>query len=168
METKEAILELRNNLNLSQNEFAERLFVTRQAVSRWENGGTVPNTDTLKLIAKTFDVSADYLLGRPIGQCQSCGMILIKNSDKGTEGDGRKSEEYCAFCYQQGRFVQDLTIEELIEHNLQDLDRWNQETGLHLTEQEARAELQKFLPTLKRWKAKDSGEEENQAVTSPK
>lgn len=167
METRNAILELRRYLNLSQKEFAEKLLVTRQAVSRWENGDTIPNTDTLKLIAKTFDVSVDYLLGRPIGQCQSCGMILIKNSDKGTESDGRKSEEYCAFCYQQGRFTQDLTIEELIEHNLQDLDSWNRETGLHVTEQEARVELQKFLPTLKRWKAKES-KEGNQVVTSPK
>ena len=85
METKNTILELRKYLNLSQNEFAEKLSVTRQAVSRWENGDTVPNIDTLKLIADTFDVSVDFLLGRFIRQCQSCGMLLIKNSDKGTE-----------------------------------------------------------------------------------
>ena len=133
--------------------------ITRQAVSRWENGETIPNTDTLKLIAETFNVSVDYLLGHPTGQCQSCGMVLIKDSDKGTESDGRKSEEYCVFCYQHGQFTQDISIEELIERNLQDLDSWNQENGLHLTEQEARAELQKFLPTLKRWRTKD-GEEE--------
>lgn len=150
------ILELRKGLSLSQDEFAEKLLITRQAVSRWENGETIPNTDTLKLIAETFNVSIDYLLGHPSGQCQSCGMVLIKDSDKGTESDGRKSEEYCAFCYQQGRFIQDLTIEELIEHNLQDLDNWNQETGLQLTKQEARAELLKFLPTLKRWRQKES------------
>ena len=150
------ILELRKGLSLSQDEFAEKLLITRQAVSRWENGETIPNTDTLKLIAETFNVSIDYLLGHPSGQCQSCGMVLIKDSDKGTESDGRKSEEYCAFCYQQGRFIQDLTIEELIEHNLQDLDNWNQETGLQLTKQEARAELLKFLPTLKRWQKKET------------
>ncbi len=156
MKTKDVILELRKGLSLSQDEFAEKLLITRQAVSRWENGETIPNTDTLKLIAETFNVSIDYLLGHPSGQCQSCGMVLIKDSDKGTESDGRKSEEYCAFCYQQGRFIQDLTIEELIEHNLQDLDNWNQETGLQLTKQEARAELLKFLPTLKRWRQKES------------
>ncbi len=156
METKDVILELRKGLSLSQDEFAKKLLITRQAVSRWENGETIPNTDTLKLIAETFNVSIDYLLGHPSGQCQSCGMVLIKDSDKGTESDGRKSEEYCAFCYQQGRFIQDLTIEELIEHNLQDLDNWNQETGLQLTKQEARAELLKFLPTLKRWRQKES------------
>lgn len=167
METKDAILELRRYLNLSQNEFAEKLLVTRQAVSRWENGDTIPNTDMLKHIAETFDVSVDYLLGRSIAQCQSCGMILVKDSDKGTESDGRKSEEHCAFCYQHGQFTQDISIEELIEHNLQNLDSWNRENGLQLTEQEARAELQKFLPTLKRWRAK-VGEEEKQTDVSPK
>ncbi len=158
METKNTILELRRNLNLSQNEFADKLFVTRQAVSRWENGETVPNIDTLNLIATTFGVSVDYLLGHSVRQCQSCGMILEKDSDKGTESDGQKSEEYCAFCYQQGQFVQDLIIEEQIEHNLQDLDAWNKETGLHLSEQEAREELRKFLPQLKRWR--DDGDTE--------
>lgn len=158
METKDAILELRRYLNLSQNEFAERLFVTRQAVSRQENGDTIPDTGTLKLIAKTFDVSVDYLLGLPIGQCQSCGMILVKNSDKGTECDGSKSEEYCTFCYQKGEFVQELSIEELVEHNLLDLDNWNRTNGLDLTKQEARTALLSFLPSNKRWKKENKPE----------
>lgn len=152
METKDIILELRKSLSLSQDEFAEKLPVTRQAVSRWENGETTPNTDTLKLIAKTFGVSVDYLLGYPAGQCQSCGMALEKDSDKGTESDGIKSEEYCAFCYQQGGFVQDITMEQQVELDLQDLDKWNASVGLHVTEQEARKRLMEFLPTLKRWK----------------
>lgn len=152
MGTRNTILELRKSLNLSQDEFAEKLLVTRQAVSRWENGDTTPNIDTLKLIAKTFDVSVDHLLGHPAGQCQSCGMILEKDSDKGTENDGSKSKEYCTFCYQQGKFAQDVTMEEMVELNLQDLDEWNKAAGLRLTKQEAREQLMEFLPTLKRWK----------------
>ncbi len=167
METRNTILELRKYLNLSQNEFAEKLLVTRQAVSRWENGDTVPNIDILRLIAETFDVSVDFLLGRSIGQCQSCGMILVKNSDKGTESNGCKSEEYCAYCYPKGQFVQDFSIEELIEILLRHLDTWNKENHVNFTAQEARAELQQFLPTLKRWRAKD-GEEEKQTGVSPK
>lgn len=151
METRDTILELRRSLNLTQDEFAEKLLVTRQAVSRWETGDTTPNIDTLKLIAKTFDVSVDYMLGHPVGQCQSCGMILEKDSDKGTESDGSKSEEYCTFCYQQGKFAQDVTMEEMVEHNLLDLDEWNKAADLHLTKQEAREQLMGFLPTLKRW-----------------
>lgn len=152
METKDAILELRKKLNISQDEFARRLSVTRQAVSRWENGDTIPNIDSLKLIAATFHVSVDYLLGHNAGQCQSCGMILEQDSDKGTECDGSKSEEYCSFCYQHGEFARDITMEEMIELNLRDLDEWNESVGLRLTEQEARAALMEFLPTLKRWK----------------
>lgn len=106
----------------------------------------------LKLIAKTFQVSVDYLLGYPAGLCQSCGMMLQRDSDKGTEQDGRKSEEYCHFCFQEGSFTQNITMEELIEHNLQALDEWNKSVGLQLTRQEAKSQLMTFLPTLKRWR----------------
>ncbi len=151
MQTKDIILELRKSLNLSQDGLAEKLSVTRQAVSRWENGDTIPNIDTLKLIAETFNMSVDYLLGHP-ANCQSCGMCLEQDAHKGTERDGSKSEEYCAYCYQQGKFTQDITMEIMLEHNLKDLDEWNKANGLQIPEHEARAQLMEFLPTLKRWK----------------
>lgn len=50
---------------MSQDDLAERVFVTRQAVSRWKTGDTVPNTETLKLLSKLFDVSINTLLGSP-------------------------------------------------------------------------------------------------------
>ena len=65
METKDVILQLRNRENLSQEELAEKLFVTRQAVSRWETGETLPNTETLKRLSALFDVSINTLLGSP-------------------------------------------------------------------------------------------------------
>ena len=52
METKDILKEIRTKNNLTQDEMAERLFVTRQAVSRWENGDTTPNTEILKEISK--------------------------------------------------------------------------------------------------------------------
>ena len=55
METKDVILQLRTQKGLSQDELAEKIMVTRQAVSRWENGETVPNTETLKLLSQEFD-----------------------------------------------------------------------------------------------------------------
>lgn len=61
METREIILELRTKKGLSQEELAEKVMVTRQAVSRWENGETIPNTETLKLLSKEFDVSINKL-----------------------------------------------------------------------------------------------------------
>ena len=62
METKDIILELRMKNNLSQEELAEKVMVTRQAVSRWETGETTPKTETLK---KLFDASINTLLGSP-------------------------------------------------------------------------------------------------------
>ena len=61
MDTKQVILELRTQKGMSQDELAEKVFVSRQAVSRWENGETVPNTETLKLLSEVFDVSINTL-----------------------------------------------------------------------------------------------------------
>ena len=55
--TKEVIYDLRTKNGLSQDDLAEKVYVTRQAVSRWENGETVPNTETLKLLSRLFHVS---------------------------------------------------------------------------------------------------------------
>ena len=77
METKDVIYELRTKNGLSQDELAEKVFVTRQAVSRWENGETVPNTETLKRLSDLFCVSINTLLGSPRRLvCQCCGMPL--------------------------------------------------------------------------------------------
>ena len=46
MQVKDVILELRTKKDMTQEELAEKVFVTRQAVSRWESGETVPNTET--------------------------------------------------------------------------------------------------------------------------
>lgn len=95
METKNIIFELRTNRGLSQDELAERICVTRQAVSRWENGETVPNTETLKLLSKLFDVSINTLLGSPRKLiCQCCGMPL-EDSVISKEPDGDFNEDYC-------------------------------------------------------------------------
>ena len=51
MEPKDILLELRTQKGLTQEELAEKVYVTRQAVSRWENGDTVPNTETLKVLS---------------------------------------------------------------------------------------------------------------------
>ena len=77
METRQVILQLRTAKGLSQEELAAKVYVTRQAVSRWETGETVPNTETLKLLSQLFDVSINTLLGSPRTLvCQCCGMPL--------------------------------------------------------------------------------------------
>ena len=72
METKDIIFELRTKRGLSQEELAEKVFVTRQAVSRWETGETIPNIDTLKLLSKLFDVSINTLLGSTRKKAHIC------------------------------------------------------------------------------------------------
>ena len=61
METKDVIYELRTGKGLSQEELAEKVFVTRQAVSRWESGDTTPTMDKLKTLARIYGVSLDWL-----------------------------------------------------------------------------------------------------------
>ena len=92
---------------LSQEELAGRVFVTRQAVSRWENGETTPGTETLKLLSKEFDVSINTLLGAPRQLiCQCCGMPL-EDATISKEPDGAFNEEYCKWCYTDGEFKYD-------------------------------------------------------------
>ena len=108
METKDIILELRTKHGLSQEELAETVFVTRQAVSRWENGETIPNTETLKLLSKLFDVTINTLLGSPLTLvCECCGMPL-KDTDISHEKDGAFNEKYCKWCYAEGDFTMDF------------------------------------------------------------
>ena len=105
METKDVIVQLRTARGLSQDALAEQVFVTRQAVSRWENGETVPSTDTLKLLSKLFDVSINTLLGSPRRLvCQCCGMPL-EDSILSKEPDGSFNEDYCKWCYADGQFA---------------------------------------------------------------
>ena len=61
METKNVIYELRTGKGMSQDELAEKLFVTRQAVSRWESGDTTPSVGKLKTLARIYGVSLDWL-----------------------------------------------------------------------------------------------------------
>ena len=108
MDTKDVIRELRSRRGYSQDELAEKLFVTRQAVSRWENGETTPGTETLKLLSQLFDVSINTLLGSPRQLvCHCCGMPL-EDCDISRETDGIFNEEYCRWCYADGDFTLDF------------------------------------------------------------
>jgi len=144
METKDVLLELRTKHKLSQNELAERIFVTRQAVSRWETGETVPNTEALKLLSRLFDVSINTLLGSPRKLiCQCCGMPL-DDSSISREPDGSFNEDYCKWCYVDGTFAySDLgqLTDFLVEHMSN--ESWPPE--------QARAYFEEQLPKLGHW-----------------
>ena len=100
MATCDILKELREKHNLTQEELAERVLVTRQAVSRWETGETQPNTETLKLLSREYSVSINTLLGSPRQLfCQCCGMPLSEDENISREPDGFFNEDYCKWCY---------------------------------------------------------------------
>ena len=145
MEVKEIIRELRTKKGLSQEMLAQRIFVTRQAVSRWENGETLPNTETLKLLSKELDVSINTLLGSPRELiCQCCGMPLTDN-DISKEPNGFYNEEYCKWCYADGNFCY-TSLEELTDFLVGHMSNENWPAA------QARAYLDEHLPKLNYWK----------------
>lgn len=147
METKNILSELRANHGWSQDELAEKVFVTRQAVSRWENGETIPNTETLKLLSKLFDVSINTLLGSPRKLiCQCCGMPL-DDSTISKEPDGEFNEEYCKWCYSDGKFTY-TDMENLISFCAANMSNKN------WPPEQVRAYMTDLLPKLNYWKNK--------------
>ena len=145
MNTKDVIRELRTKNGMSQDELAEKVFVTRQAVSRWENGDTVPNTETLKLLSRLFNVSINTLLGSPRQLiCQCCGMPL-DDSIIGTDKDGALNEDYCKWCYADGHYTYS-DMDELIEVCAKHM------AGDGFSEEQARAYMKENLPRLDYWK----------------
>ena len=120
METKDVIINLRTARGLSQEALADRVFVTRQAVSRWETGETTPNTETLKLLSGLFGVSINTLLGAPRRLiCQCCGMPLSEDGLISRETDGAFNEDYCKWCYDGGEFAyksKDALVDFLMSH----------------------------------------------------
>ena len=145
MDTKDVIYELRTKNGLSQDELAEKVFVTRQAVSRWENGDTVPNTDTLKLLSALFRVSINTLLGSPRQLiCQCCGMPL-EDSIIGKDQNGALNEDYCQWCYADGQYTYS-DMDELIDVCIPHMAKEG------FTEEQAREHMRQKLPQLDDWK----------------
>lgn len=71
----------------------------------------------------------------------------------GTNADGSVNREYCTYCFRDGAFTSDDTMEQMIEHNLEYLAEFNKDSDRQFTEEEAREQMRKFFPTLKRWQA---------------
>ncbi len=145
MEAKDVLHELRVKNGLSQDALAEKVFVTRQAVSRWENGETVPNTETLKLLSGLFNVSINTLLGSPRQLvCQCCGMPL-EDAIIGREKDGTLNEDYCKWCYADGTYTYS-DMDDLIDVCVRNM------VSEQFSEEQVRAYLKETLPKLDYWK----------------
>lgn len=147
MEMSNILKNLREAHHLTQEELAERVHVTRQAVSRWENNETQPNTDTLRLLSREFDVSINTLLGSPRTLfCQCCGMPLNDDGSISREKDGSFNEDYCKWCYADGSFAYDSKnqlLAFLLAHS---------PNPDGLPEEERRGQYDAWLSQLKHWK----------------
>ncbi len=83
--------------------------------------------------------------------CQSCGMPLSRKEDIATNADQSKNEEYCIYCFKDGSFTSDCTMNEMIEKCLSYLDEFNKDSNVEYTREEAMKNMQDFFPKLKRW-----------------
>ena len=149
MNTKEILLDLRTRRGLVQERLAEKVHVNRQAVFRWEIGETVPNTEILKLLSTLVDVPINTPLGSPRQLiCQCCGMPL-EDANISREPDGTFNEEYCKWCYTDGKFVY-TSLEELLnflESHMSN-EAWPPE--------QVRAYFEAQLPKLNHWKQSET------------
>jgi len=83
--------------------------------------------------------------------CQSCGMPL-SNELLGSNADGSKNEDYCIYCYKDGKFTQNFDMEQMIEHCAQFTAQINEAAGTNITPEQAKEQMRQFFPHLKRWK----------------
>ena len=149
MAMSDIIVSIRTEKGLTQEQMARGLFVTRQAVSRWETGETQPSIDMVKLICVTYGVPLERFFEMPVEYyCQCCSMPIPDPSLHGTEADGAPSGSYCKFCYQGGDFTaKDVDMDEFIEATAQ-----LEADAMGISREEAVSLMATLLPHLQRWK----------------
>lgn len=148
---KDALAQARRERGLTQEELASRLYITRQAVSRWETGATEPGIDMIKLISRELEVPVMRLLDMPEHYCQSCGMMFTGPDQHGHEADGVETDEFCRWCYENGAYTYETTMEEMIEDCAPRMAK-----SMDWSVDECASLLGAILPTLSRWKKADA------------
>lgn len=150
----------------------EMTIVTDEAIKRslWDDwmlphfpGGV---TDPEYCVLKFTPIAATYWIDRIFAKddkylnvyCQSCGMPMHAADQFGTSSDGSASQEYCCYCYKDGAFLQDCTMDGMIEHCIQYLDQFNGACNTKYTKEEAYAAMKKHFPMLKRWAASNNSQ----------
>ena len=94
----------------------------------------------------TFSVKKGGFMNHKI-ICQSCSMPLEKEEQFGTNADKSKNKEYCIYCFSDGKFKDDITLEEMIEECANIMSKME-----NIEIEEAKSFLKKVIPNLKRWK----------------
>ena len=111
------------------------------------------NPEAFEAYEAAFPKKEKKLQGGQLPQfCQSCGMPLTKDEDCGTNADGSTNFDYCQYCYKDGQFLQDCTMDEMIEHCAQFVDEVNKQMPQPMTKEEYKQMMQGFFPMLKRWR----------------
>lgn len=154
MPMKDTIAAIRHEAGITQEEMARKLYVTRQAVSRWENGETSPGIDMVKLICVTFGVPLERFFDMPMDYyCQCCSMPIPDPALHGTEADGTPSAHYCKYCYDHGDFTaRGVTMDEFIEATA-----GMEAEAMGISREEAVSLMATLLPHLERWKDESAG-----------
>lgn len=148
---KDMLPRLRAERGLTQQDLAEKLYVTRQAVSRWETGETAPGIDMVKLTATVLEVPVVQLLDMPEHYCQSCGMMFTDESQYARAADGTRTHDWCKWCYDRGEYTYETDMESMIEECA---PRMAEAMGWKLDE--AVSLLGAVLPHLERWRDDDA------------
>ena len=79
--------------------------------------------------------------------CQSCGMPMTNDEEKGTDHDGKRNDEYCTYCYQNGAFTANVSMDQMIDLCAEHVDKW----PMKITKADAIAMMKQHFPNLKRW-----------------
>ena len=133
MSIGQVIKVVREERGLTQSQFAHELFVTQQALSRWEKGTADPSIDMIRLISTRFE------------------MPFYRPEDHGTEPDGTRSGDYCNYCYDDGVFLQDYAnSDELVAACAPMMAE-----SCHISVEQAEDCMSALLPNLKRWRHQD-------------
>ena len=103
----------------------------------------------------TFSAKEKHLQEGQLPQfCQSCGMPLTADDQCATHADGSTCFDYCKYCYDEGKFNWECTMEQMIDHCAQYVDEFNRNTGQAISQEEYKQVMRSFFPMLKRWKTK--------------
>lgn len=80
--------------------------------------------------------------------CQSCGMPITKSEQHGTNANGSVNADYCVYCFKNGAFTADMSMEEMIQFCVKPMLEHNK----NMTAEQATSMMEQFFPKLKRWK----------------
>jgi len=84
--------------------------------------------------------------------CQSCGMPMVTPEEFGTNGDGSLNKDYCAYCFKDGSFTVEASMDEMIARYAEFPEALKDQNGNSISKEQFIANMKVYLPTLKRWK----------------